>query len=127
MRVTRLIALAFVIIHLELVQPHFQSLGCGFEESPTAVEHFNFRAFQIAGTNVLGEKSRKGRAAYISGLERFIHFQRSAGSLGSSALVAFARFALGTPLSVDLRFLPIVRVGIEADSEETLAGWAFGA
>lgn len=124
MRVTRLIALAFVIIHLELVQPHFQSLGCGFEESSAAVEHFNFRAFQFPGTTMSWEKKncRKGRAAYISGLERFIHFQRSAESLGSSALVAFARLALVTSLSVDLRFLPFGRAGIGADSEETLAG-----
>jgi len=47
-RVTRLIALTFVIKHLDLVQPHFERLGCGFKESATAVEHLNFRAFQFA-------------------------------------------------------------------------------
>ena len=71
-----------------------------------------------------------GPVVYISGLERFIHFQRSAGSLGSSSaivgLITFARLALVTSLSVDLRFLPFVRSGIGADSEETLACWALG-
>jgi len=69
-------------------------------------------------------QQRGRRKAYISGLHAFIHFQRSAGFSGSSALVAFARLPalpVASP-SVDLRFLAFLGAGAEADAEGTIAG-----
>jgi hypothetical protein len=60
-------------------------------------------------------------------LQRFIHFQRSAGSLGSSAILVFTRLALKSLPSVDLRFLLLVRVLEEEFVERTLSGWVDGA
>ena len=108
MRVTRLIALAFVKKHLDFVQPHFQSLGCGFEKSTTAVGHFNFRAFQFAGTIMSwrGKKMQKregGVHLWFGEVYPFPTFRRvlrvlSACSLRSFGLgkVAVSRFALLT-------------------------------
>ena len=107
MRVTRLIALTFAIIHLELVQTHFQSLGCGFEESPTAVGHFNFRAFQFAGKNMSWEKNLQERESGVhlcfGDVYPFPTFCRILGLLSFYSLRSFglrnivvSRFALFT-------------------------------
>ena len=46
-RMTRLVPVALVVKHLQLVQAHFERLGSDLEERASAVEDFNLRALEF--------------------------------------------------------------------------------